>query len=619
VGEFRSYRPATLIVALSASLVVALIINPVLCSTLMGMRRGDRVSGDELTMVERSAILRLYRRNLEFAIRWRWLVLPGVALLFVGIFALYAGTTLQRRGVEFFPTTEPETATITVEAPVGATLAISDGYTREVERFVLTQRASITNYVSNVGQRQGFGGSESGSANSHQSYITMEFPDWQHWKEQPSKVIRNLRASIEGVAGADVKVKEAQHGPPTGAPVNIEVRGQDFREMLTVSEEIKRRIKDIPGLVNLSDDFDRSRPEIRVLIDREKAARLGLNTHDIAETVRTAFNGRKVSEFREGKEEYDIIVRLDEQFRLEPRHLEQFYLVTPAGQQVPLSELARVTTGPAYGSLRHIKLDRVITVSGDAAEGTPGPVLLNKVRARLADQKLPDGISLSYTGEDTEREKAQGYLVKSFYIALFSIFLVLVTQFNSVATPFIIMSSVVLSLMGVFLGLIIHDRPFSVMMGGIGVISLAGIVVNNAIVLIDFVRQLRKRGLALREAVVLAGQVRLRPVLLTTVTTVLGLLPVAVGMDIDFYRWPIVVFGSEGGKFWLPMALSVIYGLAVATLLTLVVVPVLYYTVEHAKQNLARWLGRSAPPPPPASDADAPRPLQAAAGGGGGD
>jgi CzcA family heavy metal efflux pump len=614
VGEFMSYLPETLIVALTASLFVALVINPVLCSTLMAMRRGDAVAGDELTQVEHSAILRLYSRNLEWALRWRWLVLPGVLLLFVGIFALYASTTLKRRGVEFFPTTEPETATITIEAPVGTTLAVSDTYTREVEGSVRAQRTSITNYVSNVGQAQGFGGSEGGSANSHQSYITVEFPDWQHWKEQPTAVIRLLRDRIEGIAGADVKVKAAQHGPPTGAPVNIEVRGQDFARMLAVSGEIKRRIQDLPGLVNLADDFDRSRPEIRVVIDREKAARVGLNTHDIAETVRTAFNGRKVSEFREGKEEYDIIVRLDERFRLEPRNLEQFYLVASTGEQVPLSELARVTTGPAYGSLRHIKLDRVITVSGDAAEGTPGPVLLNKVRARLADFRLPDGISLGYTGEDTEREKAESYLMKSFYIALFSIFLVLVTQFNSVATPFIIMSSVVLSLMGVFLGLIIHDRPFSVMMGGIGVISLAGIVVNNAIVLIDFVRRLRKRGLALRDAVVLAGQVRLRPVVLTAVTTVLGLLPVAIGMDIDFYRWPVVVLGSEGGKFWLPMALSVIYGLAVATLLTLIVVPVLYYTVETAKETLARWVGRT-PPPSREEHAEPPQPLQAAAGG----
>jgi len=594
VGEFMTYLPQTLIVALSASLVVALIINPVLCSTLM--RRPKALQGqqaDPLAAAERSRGLRIYRRVLERALRLRWVVLPCTLALFVAVLVAYGTTTLKRKGMEFFPETEPETATISVTAPSGTTLAISDGMVRRVEGSIAPLRETMRTFVSNVGQRRGFGASEGGSATSHLSYLTIEFPDWEHWVQRPSEVIGQLREGLEPVAGADVKMEKQQHGPPTGKAINIEVHGEEIPQILDVVEQIKERIRDVPGLVNLDDDFDRSRPELRVLIDREKAARMGLSTRGIAQTVRTAFNGRKVSEYREGKEEYDIIVRLDEPFRLESSHLERLYLMTPSGEQVPLSELARVTTGPGFGSLRHIQLDRVITVTGDAAEGTPGPVLLGKVRERIADMSLPAGIRLSYTGENQEREKAQGFLQKSFYTALLLIFLVLVTQFNSVATPFIIMSSVILSLMGVFLGLMIHDRPFSIMMGGIGVISLAGIVVNNAIVLIDFINQLRRQGMDLARAVVMGGMVRLRPVLLTAVTTVLGLLPVAIGMDIDFFREEMVVFGSEGGTFWLPMALAVIYGLSVATVLTLIVVPVLYYTVEDTKQDMMRgwrWL-----------------------------
>ncbi|NIP74322.1 MAG: efflux RND transporter permease subunit, partial [Gammaproteobacteria bacterium] len=332
--------------------------------------------------------------------------------------------TLQKRGVEFFPTTEPETTRISIEAPPGTALNVSDGHARTVEERLQPFRDTLEKTVTNVGQRQGFGGAQGSSATSHLSYLTLEFPDWQHWTRRPSEVVRELRAVIGGIAGADVKVVPQQHGPPTGAPVNIEVRGQELGRMLAVTEDIKRRIKDLPGLVNLADDFDRSRPELRVEIDREKAARLGLSTRDIALTVRTAFNGRKVSEFREGKEEYDIVVRLDTPFRAEPSHLDDLYLRTPAGRVVPLSEVARVTSGPAYGAIRHIELDRVITVSADAAEGTPGPVLLARVQKRLADLALPEGISLRYTGENEDREESQAFLVQSFYVALFLIFLV---------------------------------------------------------------------------------------------------------------------------------------------------------------------------------------------------
>ena len=593
VGQFMTYLPQTLIIALSSSLFVALIVSPVLCSTMM--RRKGALGGqlDEVENLGDHWLLKWYEKSLRYALARRKRVLVAVCGAFVVIFGLYVATTLRSKGVEFFPSSEPRNAIVTVNAPAGSTLDVSDGYVLRLEDDLHPLRPYMTSFVSNVGQRSGMGGESAGGTTSHLSHLSLDFPDWQHWKRRPSEVIRDMRDMIEAPPGAEVRINQQKMGPPTGAAVNIELRGEKLQEMMEGTERIRRSIAGTPGLINLQDNLDQSRPEIRVMIDREKTARLGLSTRDVALTVRTAFNGRKVSEFREGKEEHDIVVRLAAPYRRSPTDLEGLFLMTPGGEQVPLNEVASVTMGPAYGTLRHIGLDRVVTISADAAEGTPGPVLLQRVQKRLEGLELPESLRISYTGENTDREESQSFLAQSFLMALFLIFLVLVTQFNSFATPFIIMSSVVLSLMGVFLGLMVHGRPFSVVMGGIGVISLAGIVVNNAIVLMDFIGQLRKRGYDLEQAVVLAGMVRLRPVLLTAITTILGLVPIVMGMDINFFRWPMVVFGSEGGTFWMPMALAVIYGLAVATVLTLIVVPVLYTTIELGKTRLGAMIRRN--------------------------
>ena len=256
-----------------------------------------------------------------------------------------------------------------------------------------------------------------------------------------------------------------------------------------------------------------------------------------------------------------------------------------------MSEIAEITTGPAFGSIRHVDRERVITVSGNNRD-IPGPVLLGQVQRKLADFPLPNGITLEYTGENADREESQAFLGKAFLTAILLIFLILVTQFNSVMLPFIIMLVVFLSLSGVLVGLIIHDRPFSLIMTGIGGISLAGIVVNNAIVLVDFIQQLRRKGLAALDAIVTASAVRLRPVLLTAVTTILGLMPMALGMDINFFRWPDpILLGVPSGVFWKPMALAVIYGISVSTLLTLIVVPILYSLQDSLKNVFGRLFG----------------------------
>ena len=591
-GEFISYLPQTLIITLFSSLVVALFINPVLASTLLRVKPQQGADPDDLKLVDHSRILRSYRKVLRGVLRARLLTIAVFIGLFIGTFFVYGNYTFPRKGIEFFPKGEPEEVIVSMAAPTGTTLAVSDDYVQEVEGYLEDYQPSLNAVVANVGRSRGFGG-----AATHKSHVVLAFPDWENWVTLPTKVVTELRKKLEGMVGVEVKLGEQQMGPPTGAPLNIEVRGEDYPTMLQTVEAIKRRIKNIPGLVDLTDNFDRSRPEVKVIINRDKAARLGLRAREIASTVRTAFNGKKVSVFRDGQDEYDIVVQLEQSFRKTATDLGSLYIHTPSGDLVRLSEIAEVRTGPSYGAIRHVETNRVITISGDAFK-VPGPVLVKIAQKKLVGLELPSGITYSFTGENKEQRVMQAFIGQSMIVAVFLIFVVMVAQFNSIALPLIVLTSVFMSIMGVLLGLIVHDRPFGIMMTGIGTVALAGIVVNNAIVMLDFVQVLRRQGYDRNEAVVLAGAVRFRPVLLTAITTILGLLPMALGMDISFTRDPIVVFGAESASFWKSMALAIMYGLGVATLLTLFVVPALYSLIEGGKEWFGRLFKRKPKPVP---------------------
>jgi multidrug efflux pump len=592
-GEFISFLPKTLIVTLSSSLFVALIINSVFCSTMMRVKVSKEVTSDfdELKLVDHSKILRGYQMALRGVLRFRFVTVMVFIFLFIGTFYWYATNTFPRKRVEFFPKTEPSEAVVNITAPMGTTLEISDGYVTLVEGYIEDDMDKLDAVVANVGQRRGSGASSSGSTTTYLSHVVLDFPSWQNWVEKPSEIIKNLRQKLVKMVGVQVKLAESQSGPPTGKAFNLEVQGEDFSKMIDSVEIIKQRIKDIPGLVDLSDDFDRSRPELKVIIDRDKASRLGFRARDIASTVRTAFNGKKVSVFRDGTEEYDIWVQLDQSFRRNQSDLSSLFIYTSSGEPVRLSEIAKVDTGPSYGSIRHTDTDRTITISGDAFR-VPGPVLVMKAQQALKDLELPDGVQYKFTGENKGRKETQMFLGKAVLIAIGLIIIVMVAQFNSIALPLIVITSVFMSVMGVLLGLIVHDRPFGIIMTGVGTVALAGIVVNNAIVMLDFVVKLRKRGFGRNEAMILASAVRFRPVLLTAITTIIGLAPIAMGMDIDFSRDSPVVFGSASASFWKAMALAIMYGLGVATFLTLFMVPTLYSLIEDGRERLIRLLSK---------------------------
>ena len=592
-GEFISFLPKTLIVTLSSSLLVAVLINPVLCSTLMRVKVGKEITSDfdELKLVEKSKILGIYQYALRKVLRFRLITLFAFVFLFVGTFYWYGKNTFPRKRIEFFPKTEPNEAVVNIRAPLGTTLEVSDKYVVSVEDFVNKDKKKLDAVVANVGQRRGSGASSAGSTTTYLSHVVLDFPNWQNWIEKPSSIIKKLRQKLDQMVGVEIKIAEARSGPPTGMALNLEVRGEDFNQMSVAVEAIKQKIKNIPGLVDLTDDFDRSRPELKVIIDRDKASRLGLRARDIANTVRTAFNGKKVSVFRDGTEEYDIWVQLDQSFRSNQSDLSSLFIYTPSGEPVRLSEIARVESGPSYGSIRHVDTVRTITISADAFR-MPGPVLVMKAQQVLNNLDLPQGVTYQFTGEDENRKEAQIFIGRALIIAVLLILVVMVAQFNSIALPLIVISSVLMSIMGVIIGLIVHDRPFGIIMTGVGSVALAGIVVNNAIVMLDYVIKLRKKGYQRNEAMILAAAVRFRPVVLTAVTTVLGLVPIAVGMDIDFSRDSIILFGAASASFWKSMALAVMYGLGVTTFLTLFLLPVLYSLVEGGKERLRGLFSR---------------------------
>ena len=348
-----------------------------------------------------------------------------------------------------------------------------------------------------------------------------------------------------------------------------------------MAARIKRKVADVPGIVDLKDDYDRGRPEIRIVVDREAAALSGLNTRLIASTVRSAIYGTDASDYRLGEDEYDIRVRFKPDKRNTLADLARI-TIEKDGKITPISAVARIETGGGFGSIRRKDLKRVIAIEGKVQDRT-SDAAMRDVQAALSDFPLPPGYQISYAGENEEQQKAIAFLSKAFLVALAGIALILITQFNSLTLPFAILTSVVLSLIGVLIGLIVTRTPFGILMTGIGVISLAGVVVNNAIVLIDYTAQLRQRGLSARDAIIRAGVVRFRPVILTAMTTILGLLPLATGISFDFFTfsWEI---GGQSSQWWGPMGVAVIFGLAFATALTLVIVPVLISLIW-------RWFG----------------------------
>lgn len=591
VGQFMGFLPKTLIITLSASLLIALAVNPVLCAKFMKVKKSEMFDvtetedGDlEAATFKEGRFVMIYKRVLELALKHRFKTMGVTFTAFILTFMAYGQLG---KGVIFFSETEPNRAIIDVKAPDGTKVAVTNEIVRRVEESVKKYSKDIKYVIANVGsggqQDPSGGGGGSGDAYSHRGSVSIDFVDLADRSRPSTDMLEDIRQDLKGFTGATFEVKEEEKGPPAGKPISIEITGEDLPTLGRIARAVKKRVKDIEGIVDLQDDYNSGKPEITVKIDRDKAKLLKLNTRGIATTIRTAINGTKASVFREGDEEYDITVRLPEKERASFSDVVQLRIANKDDDQIPLSTIAKIETSGGLGSIKRKDSKRTVKVESNV-QGRFSSAVLADVQKSLGEMNLPRGYNISFGGEEEDRKEASAFLSRAFMIVVFLIAIVLITQFNSIILPFIILTSVILSIAGVLIGLMSSSTPFSIILTGLGVISLAGVVVNNAIVLIDYIQQLREtRGLSIYDALIQAGMVRFRPVMLTAITTILGLLPMVTGISVDFTEFKLVI-GGESSQMWFPMAISMVYGLAIATVLTLVVVPVLYSLLEGFRE-----------------------------------
>ena len=535
----------------------------------------------------------------------------------------------------FFPENMPNQAMVYIQMPIGTDIEETNAVTLELEKEVMAiveefnftdENGVLQNYmVESVIAQVGEGTSDPNAGPSmaqtpNKAKITVQFHpfaerlDTEGNRVNSADVLNKIRATLTNYPGVVVSVAKDSNGPPTGPPVNIEIAGDDYFQLVQTADNIRAFIntKGIAGIEELKLDVETGKPEMPIEVDRIKARSLGLSSAQIGDAMRTALFGKEVSRFKDGEDDYPINIRMSDEYRYNVEDLMNQKITfrdQTSGRikQVPISAVAKAKKASTFSSVKRIDLKRVISVQSNVLEGANPTEVVNAIKDVMKDYELPRGIKVDFTGEQEEQAKELSFLSGALLIAVFLIFLILVSQFNSASTPFIILVTVVLSLIGVFLGLVIFRMEFVIMMTMIGIISLAGIVVNNAIVLIDFIKQLsaRKRaeiGLGeedklptaeLIEVIVEAGRTRLRPVLLTAITTILGLIPLATGMNINFYTLfsennPHIFFGGDNVVFWGPMSWTVIFGLTFATFLTLVIVPVMYYLFERFQRSLGR-------------------------------
>lgn len=535
----------------------------------------------------------------------RALLLNTVLGLLISIFGAFA---LAPTGVQFFPQTDPAALIINIEGPIGMNVDASDEIAHQVQQIIdemldeyPTSKGNVENIVINVGVSGGdiFGG---GQPRAELSRIRVNLVDYADRTEPSTATLSRLRDRMADIPDVSILVDVQQEGPPTGAPVNIEVTGEDFEVITQITAEIRAKLDEasrngsIKGLVDIKDNISGGVPEYAIRIDTDRAGQFGLSIADIAQTIRIAMNGLEASKFRDGEDEYDITVRLREEDR---RGLESLNNVTifSQGQQIPLSSVASFEETRGIGSITRLNQQRTATVEGEAAPGFNGPEVLAETQAYLSDylETVPVGYTIRYTGENEEQNESFSFLTNALLISFALIFFVMLIKFNSLSAPIIIMIAVGLSLIGVILGLILTRTPFG-LMTFIGIISLAGIVCVNNIVLVDYLKQLIDNGMSRKDAIIQAGSTRLRPVLLTATTTILGLVPLTFGINIDFVGLlvnfdPAFQIGSDNTAFWGPMGVAIISGLTFATFLTLMVVPVMFSAFDSISDRFSVLLG----------------------------
>ncbi len=637
MGQFIREMPITLSITLVASLFVAYVINPAFAVSFMKYRKhqktynirkrilwtvvavllatvfymsGFMVPGNLISIglfvfyfvqlmkplikgfqnKVLPALQNWYERRLKWVMKKGRprIVLGSIVALFIITMMLYGAfkpeTTLM-------PKSDPSQIYVYVQMPAGTAVEKTNLVVKEIEAeidsIMKPYRKDIKFINSSVAVNAGKSSFENSAPMSNLGRVTIGFKDYQYRVGEPTSMYLDLlRKGIKPVPSADIIVEEQQKGPPTGAPINIEIKGDDLWKLTQIEAQIRQIIErnNIQGIENLDSDLEKHNPEIVVSVDRTKANELGVNTGMVGSALRTAIYGSEVSQYREGEDEFPIMLRLNKDTRDDIDALMNMK-VGAGSNKVPISAVADLEYVNSYGGIIRKDYKRTNTLSSNVLEGYNAINIISKLRAAFATElQLEDGYTVTFTGEQENIKETMDFLTFAISISIALIFLILVSQFNSIGKPGIVLTQVILSLIGIFLGTMIFKMQFSLFLSGLGIIAVGGIVVNNGILLIDYTDKLRAEGMAFRSAIVEAGRTRLTPVLLTAFSTILGLLPLALGVNIDFIGLltefnPNFYWGGDSSQFWGPMAWTIIFGLTFATILTLLVVPAMYYVV----------------------------------------
>ena len=646
VGEFMYFIPVTLILTLFASLFVAYIINPVFAIDFMKHDEEERptpvpklyyicagmaAAAIPLYLIGWTAIanllifvaimtylhntygykvlrkfqqkfipamMRRYERLLAWVLTGRrpyWMLYGMIGLFILTMFL----TAMHPPKVVFFPENQPNTVITYIKMPVGTEIKVTDSVARLVEKRVLSVVGDKNPVVESIITNVALGASENNFDNytksSHLAKVSLNFVEYQkRLGVNTNNYLQQIREKIKDIPGVEIVVDKNKNGPPVGKPINIELSSENLDELVATTNLFKNYIDSlgIDGIEDLKSDFAATKPELILSIDRERANLEGISAGVVGGQIRTALLGKEVSKFREGEDQYPIMLRYEDYQRKDIEQLLNLsitYRDMNSGilRQIPLSAVAKVEYTNSYGQINRLNLKRVITLSSNVLSGYTANEIITKIKRAIPSFNSPSGVEIKITGEQEEQANTMAFLSKAMTLAILLILFILINQFGSFAKPAIILSEVVFSIIGVLIGYIACGMTISVIMTGLGVVALAGIVVRNGILLVEFTDVLKAQGLKTRAAIIEAGKTRIIPVILTAAATVLGLIPLAVGFNIDFMGLltsfsPNIHFGGDSVTFFGGLAWTIIFGLTFATFLTLVLIPSMYFIVYRS-------------------------------------
>jgi multidrug efflux pump len=643
VGKFMVFIPVTLIITLFASLIVAYIFNPVFAVDFMKHDEEDRpvalpklykisaaivlstipfylfglpgianlimfiavsfllhnLFGYKLLRKFQSRFIPAMMRRYEGTLKW---VLKGKRPVYIlwSMIGLFVFTMVLFNKVKpkvvFFPDNEPNTINAFVKLPVGTQIDVTDSVSRIAERRIMSvlgqNNPIVESVVTNVAFLASDNNFDNSSKSSNLAKIAINFVEYKNRKGQSTNAYMNdMREALKDIPGTEIVVDKTKMGPPTGKPINIEISGENLMELASTSDRFKRFVDSlqIGGIEELKSDFATTKPEIIINLDRERANFEGISAAVVGDAIRTGQLGKEISKFREGEDQYPIMLRFEENQR---KDIEQLLNLTITYRdmnsgllrQIPLSVVARLDYVNSFGQINRLNLKRVVTLSSNVLAGFNANQINSQLAKAIPEFSKSSDIEIRITGEQEDQKESMLFLSKAMILSLFLIMFILITQFNSMSKALIIISEVIFSLIGVLLGYMIFGMTISIIMTGMGIVALAGIVVRNGILLVEFTDVLKRQGLKTRQSIIEAGKTRITPVILTATATILGLIPLAIGMNINFSTLltelnPHLHFGGDNVMFFGPLSWTIIFGLSFATFLTLVLIPVMYFVI----------------------------------------